>query len=108
VSEDTSKWSTASGDSLSAEDPAKAEPGTFPEVGRLSFEQALAELESIVQDLERAQLDLDAAIAAYERGIALKRHCESKLREAQLRVESISLGDDGAPRATPVDFSSGR
>ena len=108
MSEDTSKWSTASGDGPGADEPAEAEPGTAPEVVKLSFEQALAELEGIVQDLERAQLDLDAAIAAYERGVALKRHCESKLREAQLRVESISLGDDGAPRATPVDFSSGR
>jgi exodeoxyribonuclease VII small subunit len=103
-----SKWSTAPGDGLGADEPAKDAPETTPEVARLSFEQALAELEGIVQDLERAQLDLGAAIAAYERGVALKRHCESKLREAQLRVESISLGEDGAPRATPADLSSGR
>jgi exodeoxyribonuclease VII small subunit len=108
VSEDTSKWSTAPGDGLGVEEAAQGGPKTAPEVARLSFEQALAELERIVQDLERSQLDLDAAIAAYERGVELKRHCEGKLREAQLRVERISLGEDGAPRATPADFSSGR
>jgi exodeoxyribonuclease VII small subunit len=108
VSEDTSKWSTAPADGLRVEEAAKGEPKPSPEVARLSFEQALAELERIVQDLERSQLDLDAAIAAYERGVELKRHCESKLREAHLRVERISLGEDGAPRVTPMDFSSSR
>ena len=76
-----------------------------PEVAEMSFERALAELEKIVQDLERGQLDLDAAITAYERGTQLKLHCESKLREAQLRVEKISLGPDGRARAEPADLA---
>ncbi len=75
------------------------------DVAVMSFEQALAELEKIVQDLERGQLDLDAAITAYERGTQLKRHCEGKLREAQLRVEKISFGPDGRARAEPTDLA---
>jgi exodeoxyribonuclease VII small subunit len=64
-------------------------------VAVMSFEQSLKELEQIVQDLERGQLDLDAAIKAYERGTMLKGHCESKLKEAQLRVDKITVGQDG-------------
>ena len=71
----------------------------------MTFEQALAELEKIVQDLERGQLDLEAAITAYERGTHLKRHCEGKLREAQLRVDKISLAPDGRVRAEPTDLA---
>jgi exodeoxyribonuclease VII small subunit len=74
-------------------------------VGRMSFEQALAELEKIVQDLERGQLDLDAAIRAYERGTALKEHCQQKLQEARLRVERITLGPDGSARSEPLDLA---
>lgn len=69
----------------------------------MTFEQALGELERIVQELERGQLDLDAAIRAYERGSALKAHCATKLREAQLRVERISLSSDGTAQATTVE-----
>ena len=68
----------------------------------MTFEQALAELEQIVQDLERGQLDLDAAIKAYERGTTLKNHCESKLKEAQLRVDKITIGSDGAVGSAPA------
>lgn len=68
----------------------------------MSFEQALGELEQIVQDLERGQLDLDKAIKAYERGTQLKTHCDGKLKEAQLRVEKITVGLDGAPKAEPL------
>lgn len=74
------------------------------EVAEMSFEQALAELERIVQDLERGQLDLEAAIQAYERGTRLKEHCQRKLQEAQLRVERITLKDDGTVRAEPTDL----
>ena len=58
-----------------------------PEGTPMTFEQALAELERIVQDLERGQLDLEAAIVAYERGTALKEHCERKLKEAEVTRE---------------------
>jgi exodeoxyribonuclease VII small subunit len=95
VSEDTANWNTPP----PAEAPEQ-EPGA---VAQMSFEQALGELERIVQELERGQLDLDAAIKAYERGSALKAHCATKLREAQLRVERISLSSDGTAQATPIE-----
>jgi exodeoxyribonuclease VII small subunit len=105
VSEETATWNTLP--AQPAPEP-QAEPasGELPrEVMAMSFEQALAELEKIVQDLERGQLDLDAAITAYERGTQLKLHCEGKLREAQLRVEKISFGPDGRARADPTDLA---
>lgn len=73
------------------------------DIAKLSFEDALAQLEEIVRNLEGGDSALDDAIAAYERGAALKRHCESKLRQAQERVEKISLGADGNPQAEAVD-----
>jgi exodeoxyribonuclease VII small subunit len=89
-----------------AEEKAESGSAELPgDVASMSFEQALAELEKIVQDLERGQLDLDAAITAYERGTQLKLHCEGKLREAQLRVEKIALGPDGRVRAEPTDLA---
>ncbi len=63
----------------------------------LSFEEAMAELEALVQRLERGQLDLEASIAAYERGTALRRHCAPTLAEAELRVEKIGLDREGNP-----------
>ncbi|MBI4184278.1 MAG: exodeoxyribonuclease VII small subunit [Proteobacteria bacterium] len=74
-----------------------AESKAPAEIGKLSFEEALAELEGIVKKLESGQGKLDDAIAAYERGAALKRHCEAKLREAQAKVEKIVLGPGGEP-----------
>jgi exodeoxyribonuclease VII small subunit len=105
VSEETSNW-RAPPNQAAPEKQAGIEAGELPQdVVRMTFEQALAELEKIVQDLERGQLDLDAAISAYERGTQLKLHCEAKLREAQLRVERISLDPDGRARAEPTDLA---
>jgi exodeoxyribonuclease VII small subunit len=73
------------------------------DIAGLSFEAALAELEAIVQRLERGQLDLEASIEAYERGTALRRHCATKLEEARLRVEKITFDKDGKARLEPVD-----
>lgn len=61
----------------------------------LSFEDALAELERIVRGLEGGQQKLEDAIASYERGTALRRHCEAKLAEAEARVQAIVAGADG-------------
>ena len=72
------------------------------DIAKMSFEDALAQLEDIVRNLEGGDSALDDAIAAYERGAALKRHCELKLRQAQVRVEKISLGADGTPDTEPV------
>ncbi|MSO94122.1 MAG: exodeoxyribonuclease VII small subunit [Rhodospirillales bacterium] len=78
------------------------------EVAKLSFEEAMAKLEKIVRQLEEGKGGLDEAIKAYERGAALKRHCEAKLREAQLRVDKIVLGPLGAAgndvRTEPADL----
>jgi exodeoxyribonuclease VII small subunit len=105
VSEETPNWNTLPAQAAAEDKPESASPELPRDVAAMSFEQALAELEKIVQDLERGQLDLDAAITAYERGTQLKLHCEGKLREAQLRVEKISLGPDGRARAEPTDLT---
>jgi exodeoxyribonuclease VII small subunit len=105
VSEETPSWSTLPAQAAPEAEAESADAQLAREVRAMSFEQALAELERIVQDLERGQLDLDAAITAYERGTQLKLHCEGKLREAQLRVEKISFGPDGRPRAEPTDLA---
>ncbi len=73
------------------------------EISRLSFEDALAELEKIVRRLEEGKSKLDDAIGSYERGALLKRHCEAKLTEARMRVEKIVPGPDGSVGAEPVD-----
>jgi exodeoxyribonuclease VII small subunit len=65
-------------------------------VETLSFEDALAELEQIVRGLEGGQQKLEEAIAAYERGAALRRHCEAKLAEAEARVAAIVERADGS------------
>ena len=65
------------------------------DIAGMSFEAALAELETIVARLERGEAKLDEAIGDYERGAALRRHCETRLREAQEKVDKIRLGPDG-------------
>jgi exodeoxyribonuclease VII small subunit len=75
-----------------------------PEISRMSFEDALAELEQIVRRLEAGQVKLDEAILSYERGAQLKQHCERKLNEAQQRVERIVIAADGAISAEPAKF----
>ncbi|MBJ26812.1 MAG: exodeoxyribonuclease VII small subunit [Rhodospirillaceae bacterium] len=62
---------------------------------KLSFEDALGELEKIVEGLESGDTDLDSSIAAYERGIALKQHCEQKLKQAEMRVQKIESKTSG-------------
>ena len=74
--------------------PPAASPA--PDVATLSFEDALAELERIVRGLEGGQQRLDDAIAAYERGTRLRRHCEARLAEAEARVQTIVAGADGS------------
>jgi exodeoxyribonuclease VII small subunit len=72
------------------------------EIAAMSFEEALAELEQIVRRLEGGQVKLDEAILSYERGAQLKQHCETKLNEAQQRVDRIVIGPDGAISAEPL------
>lgn len=75
-------------------------PEALPVVENLSFEAALEELETIVSRLEQGEVDLEDSIALYERGMALKSHCEKKLKGAEMRLEKIVLGPDGAPKGT--------
>ena len=74
------------------------------DVAKLSFEKALAELEQIVQKLERGDVALEESVTIYERGEALKRRCEELLRQAEARVEKITLDAAGKPVGTePLD-----
>ena len=76
------------------------------DIAGLSFEQALAELEKIVSELESGQAPLERSIEVYERGAALKAHCESRLEAARLKVEKIVVGrDGGAERTEPAEFN---
>lgn len=83
-------------------DASKALDG---DLAGLSFEQALAELETIVSKLESGQAPLEQSIDLYERGALLKAHCEKKLEAARLKVEKIVLGQSGAVSAEPADFA---
>jgi exodeoxyribonuclease VII small subunit len=70
----------------------------------LSFEKALAALEDIVARLEAGKVDLEESIKIYERGEALRKHCEAKLKEAEARIEKITLDPAGKPTGTtPLD-----
>jgi exodeoxyribonuclease VII small subunit len=71
-------------------------------VENMSFEEALSELEKIVRQLESGGADLKSSIDSYERGMALKKMCESKLKEAQTKIEKITLSADG--KATTESF----
>ena len=77
--------------------------GAAQPVKTLSFEDALGELEAIVKSLESGQAKLEDSITAYERGIALKTHCESKLKEAQTKIEKITIARDGSIASQPLD-----
>ena len=79
---------------------ASAETKESSSIDKLSFEVALLELEDIVSRLEQGEVDLEDSIALYERGNALKAHCEQKLKGAEARLEKIVLGPDGQPKGT--------
>jgi exodeoxyribonuclease VII small subunit len=72
-------------------------------VDKMSFEEALAELEGIVRQLEAGDVELEKSIAIYERGAALKAHCEARLKSAELKVEQIVQGASG-PATEPASF----
>jgi exodeoxyribonuclease VII small subunit len=73
-------------------------------VADMSFEEAMAELETLVNKLESSQVALDDSIRLYDRGAELKRHCEAKLKAAEEKVAQITLGANGKPDGTkPVE-----
>ncbi|MDE2383615.1 MAG: exodeoxyribonuclease VII small subunit [Alphaproteobacteria bacterium] len=67
------------------------------DIQAMNFEKALAELETIVAKLESGRVDLEESIKIYERGEALRKHCEAKLAEAEARIEKITLSPQGKP-----------
>jgi exodeoxyribonuclease VII small subunit len=74
------------------------------DIAQLSFEDALKELETIVDRLEKGDVELEASISIYERGEALRAHCDKLLRSAEARVEKITLDQNGTPSSIePLD-----
>ncbi|MGI9326218.1 MAG: exodeoxyribonuclease VII small subunit [Pseudomonadales bacterium] len=69
------------------------EPAAEPALD-LDFEAALAELDTLVQEMETGELGLDASLAAFERGIALTRHCQQALKQAELKVQALTKDGD--------------
>ena len=82
--------------------PRMSEPA---DISAMTFEQALSELEQIVARLESGQAPLEDSIRMYERGAALKAHCEARLEAARLRVEKIVMGAGGTPGVEAAEFS---
>ena len=73
------------------------------DIKKLSFEEALSELEGIVESLERGDIDLEDSISIYERGVVLRAHCESKLEKAKMKVDKIITQPDGDFSSEPLD-----
>jgi len=81
-----------------------AERTDYADIKDMSFEQALKELEAIVDRLEKGDVELEASIQMYERGEALKAHCDALLRKAEAKVEKIALNSNNQPTGTePLD-----
>ncbi|MEN9684103.1 MAG: hypothetical protein RLZZ427_1854 [Pseudomonadota bacterium] len=79
------------------------------DIATLSFEDALRALEDIVRKLESGEVPLDMSITLYERGEALRKHCQTRLDAAQARIERIVAGPDGAAAGVqPFDPETGR
>ena len=76
---------------------------TSPENEDLNFEDALAQLENIVRELESGRIKLDDAVNAYEKAVRLKQLCENKLQAAKLKIEKIELKSDGSIETTPFE-----
>ena len=77
-----------------------------PEIGEMSFEEALRALEDVVRKLESGDVPLEESIGLYERGEQLRQHCQARLDAAQARIEKIVAGPDGKAAGT-VPFDAG-
>ena len=83
---------------------SKAAAKNHPDIREMTFERALKELEGIVGRLERGDVELEESITIYERGEALKEHCDRLLKQAEAKVEKLTFGGDGGPKGTePLD-----
>jgi len=70
---------------------------------KMSFEEALAELEEIVNKIDTGQESLADAVSSFERGVALKNHCEKMLKEAKLKIEKITITAENKIEFTEVE-----
>lgn len=83
---------------------AKPAEAKYADIKDMTFERALKELEGIVGRLERGDVDLEESITIYERGEALRDHCDKLLKQAEAKVERLTFNADGTPRGTqPLD-----
>lgn len=84
---------------------SKTETVAVADIQAMNFEQAMAELDSIVQRLEAGRVPLEESIVLYSRGMALKHHCEAKLKAASEKIESIAIESNGtiSTSTTPTD-----
>jgi exodeoxyribonuclease VII small subunit len=85
--------------------PKKTPPQDTPadELADLDFETALAELETLVDQMEAGDMTLEASLTAFERGVKLTRHCQAALRDAELKIKKLSENDELEP-LDPEDF----
>jgi len=81
----------------------KESPKIPIDIAALSFEDALAELEKLVRQLEDGKAKLEDAVNLYQRGAMLKKHCEAKLREAEAKIEQITVGTNGEIKTKPFE-----
>ena len=72
----------------------------YADIKEMTFERALKELESIVGRLERGDVELEESITIYERGEALKEHCDRLLKLAEAKVDKLTFNADGSPKGT--------
>jgi exodeoxyribonuclease VII small subunit len=92
------------GNAIKEPAPARQARGSFADIKAMSFEVALKELEQIVTRLERGDVELEQSIEIYERGEALRAHCDQLLKRAEAKVERITLNAQGQPSGTvPLD-----
>jgi len=92
---------------MSSNLPAGTPSAATPRIETLSFEVAMAELQALVRRLEEGKLDLEAAIMAYERGVALRQRCDALLEDARLRIEKLVVDRDGQLHAQPFEKLTG-
>jgi exodeoxyribonuclease VII small subunit len=76
----------------------RAPSKNHPDIREMSFERGMKELEQIVSRLERGDVELEESITIYERGEALKEHCDRLLKQAEAKVEKLTLASDGTPK----------
>ena len=72
-------------------------------IEKMSFEEALAELEEVVNKIDTGQESLADAVSSFERGVALKNHCEKMLKEAKLKIEKITITAENKIEFTEVE-----